>query len=403
VLRPALIALVLAVHGAAAGPVVSAGPTVGGGLQQGKQLVVTPGTWTGTGAVAYAYQWYRCDANGAHCSSIHGATRATYTQVARDAGGALGVTVLATDSTGTTPAYAPLAGLVASAKTTLLAAAQPVTSGTPSVGQVVTVAPVKWSATATSSYAWERCNANGRLCATIAGATAQSYTGAAADLGFTLLAAVTGTAGVQTQTVLSLPTGVVRAAAGPSPAARPSVRGTLQQGQQLTGRIGTWLGSGPLTYAYQWSRCDANAAHCQTIRGATRPSYVQVAKDAGKTLGLAVRATDTTGTVTAYAPVTGVVAPAGATVVATGQPTLMGKVAAGQTLTVKPGTWSGHAPKLTYTWQRCNVNGRACTGIADAAGVHFALTAADAGHTIVAAAHTTEGLMVLSVASSVVT
>jgi hypothetical protein len=383
---------------ALSGPTVASGPTVGGVLQQGKQLVATAGTWTGTGDVSDGYQWYRCDAHGAHCSSIHGATRATYTQVARDVGNTLGVTVTATDSTGSAPAYAPLAGIVAPAKASVLAAAQPVVSGTPAAGDVVTVAPVKWSHTTTSSYAWERCNANGRLCTPIAGATTQSYTASTDDVGFTLLAAVTA----ETTTVLSLPTAVVKPASGPTPGTRPSVRGTLQQGQQLTGRIGTWLGSGSIAYAFQWYRCDANAAHCQTIRGATKASYVQVAKDTGKTLGLAVHATDDSGTATAYAPVTGVVAAADVSPVATSQPTLLGTATAGQTLTVKPGTWSGLAPKLTWSWLRCNVNGRACVGVAGAAGVHYMLTAADGGHTIVAAGHATGGEMVLSVASLVV-
>lgn len=400
-LRKALIVSVLTLHGAA-GPAVTAGPTVGGALQQGAQLVATPGTWTGTGVLDYRYQWYRCDALGAHCSSIHGATRATYVQVARDVGGSIGLTVSATDSTGTAAAYAPLAGLVASAKTTLLAARQPAVSGTATVGQVVTVAPVKWSVAATSTYAWLRCNVNGRICAPVDGAVSASYTVAAADAGFTLIASVTGTAGTQSQTVLSLPSAVVAPATGPTMTARPSVRGTLQQGQRLTGRIGTWLGSGPLAYAYQWYRCDENAGHCQTIRGATKATIVLGATDVGKTLGLAVKATDGSGTATAYAPAAGTVASAAATSAAATQPTLAGTPAAGQTLSAKAGTWTGKAPKLAWTWLRCNVNGRACAGVADAAGAHYVLTAADGGHTIIAAAHATDGSVVLSVASLVV-
>ena len=384
---------------ALAGPTATSGPSVSGVLQQGKQLVAAPGVWTGSGDVAYTYQWYRCDAHGAHCSSIHGATRASYTQVARDVGGTLGVTVTATDSTGSTPAYAPLAGIVAPVTATLLAAAQPTVTGAPTVGQVVTVGQVKWSQPATSSYAWERCNANGRLCTPITGATAQTYTVATEDVGYTLLAAVTAA----TTTVLSLPTTAARPASGPTPRTRPSVRGTLQVGQQLEGFIGTWLGSGTISYAYQWYRCDTTASHCRLIRGATGRRYTQVARDVGMTLGLTIRATDASGTATAYAPVTGLVAPGPVRVVATSQPTLVGNAAVGQTLAAKPGAWSGGPPpRLTWSWLRCNVNGRACAGIADAAGVHYVLTAADGGHTMVAAARATSGLIVLSVASLVV-
>src|SRR4029078_1510021 len=107
----ALLAVVPAAH-AAAGAGAAAEPTVTGTLQAGKKLTALTGTWLSSGGVAYAFQWYRCDANAAHCSSIHGATKATYTAVAKDAGKSIGLTVRATDANGTASAYAPVAGLV---------------------------------------------------------------------------------------------------------------------------------------------------------------------------------------------------------------------------------------------------------------------------------------------------
>jgi Ig domain of plant-specific actin-binding protein len=388
-----LAPLVLVVlHGAAApGPVATAAPSVTGVLQQGKQLTATPGTWTGSGTVATTFQWYRCDANGAHCASVHGATRATYTQVAKDVGGTLGVTVRATDPTGTTAAYAPLAGLVAPKTATLLASAQPAVIGMAAVGRPLTVATPRWSTPATSTYVWERCNANGRLCTPIAGATTQTYTATGDDIAHTLLAAVTGAAGGARQTVLSLPTAAVQPVTGPSLAARPSVAGVLQQGQRLTARTGTWLGSGPITYAFQWYRCDANAAHCKSIHGATKATYAQVAKDAGGSLGVTVRATDATGTATAYAPVAGVVAAAGSTLAVTRQPALTGVAAVGQKLAVKPGAWTVMPSATTLGWLRCNPNGRACIAIDGASTATYTVTAADSGHALTAAVHATAG------------
>src|SRR3569833_2050278 len=137
-LRVASIAAALLVH-AAAGPAARVPPVITGTLQQGKQLTVSTGTWSGSGTVGYAYQWYRCNASGAHCSSIHGATRATYKEVAKDVGGTLSAAVAATDSTGTTRAFAPLAGLVAPAGACPVASAQPTGAGTPTVGEAVTV------------------------------------------------------------------------------------------------------------------------------------------------------------------------------------------------------------------------------------------------------------------------
>src|SRR5205823_2847108 len=98
---------------ALAGPVATSRPTVSGTLQQGKKLTANPGSWSGHGTISYRYQWYRCNAVGAKCSSIHGATLGTYVQVRADIGRSLAVTVSATDETGTAVAYLALAGVVA--------------------------------------------------------------------------------------------------------------------------------------------------------------------------------------------------------------------------------------------------------------------------------------------------
>lgn len=390
-LAPLVAALVL--H-AAAGPVATVAPAISGTLQQGKQLVVSTGTWTGSGTIAYAYQWYRCDANGAHCSSIHGATRGSYTQVANDVGGTISAAVAATDPTGSSRVFAPLAGLVAAKTAALVASAQPVVTGSAVAGQVIVVAPVAWPS---PTYAWERCNANERLCTPIANASAAAYTVTSSDVGSTLVAVVRS-AGA---TVLSLPTALVTAPAGPARAARPSVSGTLQQGQRFTAHPGTWVGSGSIAYAFQWYRCDARAAHCHAIRGATEQTYLAVAKDAGQSLGVTVRVTDSSGTATAYAPVVGLVTAPGA-VASSRQPKLTGSATVGRALTIAAGTWTAKPGRLTYAWLRCNPNGRACSGIAGAAGSRYVLTADDRGHEVVAAVHAAVGTTVLTAASLVV-
>ena len=385
------------------GPTSSSPPAVTGTLQQGAKLTATAGTWAAGGAITYAYQWYRCDPNGAHCSSIHGATKGRYTEVRKDVGQTIGLTVRASDKTGTTTAYAPLAGLVAAPGATPVATKQPPESGEPIVGQGLTAEAAAWtSVPAALKYTWLRCNANGRLCTAVAGATKNAYTLDADDAGHVLLAAVTA----GKQTVLSLSAGVVRTAPGPVPSGRPTVAGKLQQGNRLTATAGTWGGSGTITYAYQWYRCDANGAHCNSVHGATKGTYTLVAADVDKTIGLTVHATDSTGTTAAYASLAGLVAAKTATLAATAQPTLAGTAAAGQALTIAPGTWSGTPPTaFTYAWLRCNANGRLCVPIAGATAASYTLTADDSSHTIVAAVAATVGTAaqaVLTVASSVV-
>jgi hypothetical protein len=381
---------------AAAGPTMATRPAVTGTLQDGKRLTATAGTWVGSGTIAYAYQWYRCDAAGAHCSSIHGATKSTYTEVTKDAGRTLGLTVKATDSTGSAFAYAPLVGIVGLKTATTVATAQPPVSGDPIVGQSVKVEATTWSpaATKTFSYSWKRCNANGRICAPIDNSGSDSYKLDDDDIGHVLVAAVTANG----TTVLSLATGLGRAAPGPVLSSAPTIAGTAQQGKQLTGAAGTWSGSGTLAYAYQWYRCDNLVSHCASIHGATKATYTQVAADVGKTIALTVKATDSTGSTAAYASAVGLVATPAATPVATGQATLTGAATVGQTLQVMQGTWTPAAPTtFTYAWLRCNANGRVCTAISGASAASYTLTADDTGHKVIATAGAS-----LTVASPVV-
>ncbi|MBA3842721.1 MAG: hypothetical protein H0X39_08890 [Actinobacteria bacterium] len=370
---------------ALAGPSAAARPAIAGSLQQGKKLTATPGTWTGSGTIAYAYQWYRCDRDGAHCGSVHGATKATYTEVVGDVAHTLAVTVHATDSTGTTASYSTLAGVIAPAAARLAASAQPPLTGDPIVGQPLKVEAVGWTpAPATTGFVWLRCNANARLCAPVAGATTDTYTLVAADAGHTLIAAVTGTAAPARRTVLSTSSGLARTAPGPVASDRPSITGTLQRGKKLTGSAGAWSGSGTITYAYQWYRCDGNGAHCASIHGATRSTYTEVAADVGKTIALTVRATDATGTTPGYSWFAGVVAAATATFAVTTQPSLSGTPAVGQALKVSGGTFTTTPTSATYAWVRCNSNGRVCSLIAGATTDTYTVTSADAGHALLA-------------------
>jgi hypothetical protein len=73
----------------------------------------------------------------------------------------------------------------------------------------LTVSEGTWSPAATIdtyTYAWQLCNANGRLCAPIPGATSASYAVTAADSGHVLIAVVTAAAGSASQAALAAAT-----------------------------------------------------------------------------------------------------------------------------------------------------------------------------------------------------
>ena len=379
-MRPFFLALVASL--VLAGPTATSRPTVSGTLQQGKKLTANPGSWTGHGTISYRYQWYRCNVVGAKCSSIHGATLGTYVQVRADVGRTLAVTVSATDQDGTAVAYSSLAGLVAKAAAPVAPAGQPALTGDALVGQTLTVGTPRWTAAAgAATYGWLRCNANGRLCSRIAGAGTSTYTVASVDAGHVLAATVT----VSRQAVLSAASAVVRAEPGPVALSGPSIAGTLQAGKQLTGTAGVWSGSGGISYAYQWYRCDPNGAHCSTIKGATRNTYREVAADAAHTLALTVHGTDATGTTAAYSSLAGLVAPATAALAARAQPSLAGAPAVAQPLTVTGGAYTVKPVSSTFAWLRCNANGRACSPIPGATSDTYTVAAEDAGHSLVAA------------------
>jgi hypothetical protein len=100
----------------------------------------------------------------------------------------------------------------------------------------------------------------------------------------------------------------IRAGLLPQSTAAPTISGTVAVGQSLTAATGTWLNF-PVTYTYQWQRCDAAGANCAPIPGATSQTYAITSGDVGATLAVAVGATNVYGTVTATSAATSVVPP----------------------------------------------------------------------------------------------
>ena len=369
------------------GPVATGTPSIAGTTAVGRRLTALTGTWAGTGSIRYGFQWYRCDGSGARCNSIRGATAATYMLVAKDVAKTIGLMVSAADSAGATRVYPSLVGPIARPTPLLVATAQPIVTGRSIQGSTIQASTGAWSPTPSRiTYGWLRCNVNGRVCGRIADATGSSYTIGPDDVGHALVALVQASFGTTSQSAFSTVTAPAVAAevVGPTRVAGPTVNGTAAQGRKLTAAPGTWSGQGPIAFAYQWYRCDAAGARCNRVRGATRETYTLGKRDTGKTLGLTLRATDATGTATAYASLIGPIAAMPAVLIATRQPAITGDPRPGQTLVVSQGTWSPAAATSTYAWQRCSASGRLCAPIAGATDSVYVVTAADAGKGLVA-------------------
>jgi hypothetical protein len=89
------------------------------------------------------------------------------------------------------------------------------------------------------------------------------------------------------------------ASTAPRNTVRPTISGTARQGEMFTADPGTWSGTQPITFTYQWRRCDANGGNCSNIISATAKTYSLTSADVGNRLRVRVRASNDAGARTA--------------------------------------------------------------------------------------------------------
>jgi hypothetical protein len=100
-----------------------------------------------------------------------------------------------------------------------------------------------------------------------------------------------------------------KAADGPVNSTPPTISGTAVEGSTLAASNGTWTGTPPISYGYQWQRCDNGGGNCVNLVGATTSTYLLTSSDIGATIRVVVIATNgagqTSATSTATALITG--------------------------------------------------------------------------------------------------
>src|SRR5919206_3202363 len=107
---------------------------------------------------------------------------------------------------------------------------KPTATGTAQVGATLTAGVSGWSGGTTSfTYQWKRCDVNGNACANLAGATAQTYVAAAADVGSRLRVTASPTKW-PAQAATSDPTAVVAPAPAPAPVPTITLSSSIANG-----------------------------------------------------------------------------------------------------------------------------------------------------------------------------
>jgi hypothetical protein len=370
-------------------PTNTAPPTISGQATQGQTLSARQGTWDGD-ASSYTYQWQRCDHSGANCVNIDGAQRQQYTVLADDVGYTLRVQETASNPAGSgSPAPSAITEVVLPLAPQVLTA--PSISGNAVQGQTLSESNGTWSNHPTAySYEWERCELSGDSCQPISGASSQTYTLTAAEVGHAIRVRETarnaggdsaGAGSSASTAVTGLP---------PSDISPPAISGSAKQGQTLTEAHGNWT-SNPTVYRYQWEDCSGAGDGCHAIAGASAHSYTLRSSDVGHTIRVRESAFNAWGesspsASTATAAIAAVSPPPTIPPANTALPVITGKTRLKAKLSVTRGAWKGSSP-MSYSdrWRSCDgklKEGKPqhCKAIAGARGSSFTVSKKNVGH-----------------------
>ena len=366
-------------------------PTLTGMAVEGQTLSAHHGSWENS-PTALEDKWYHCkgvtkEGIGATCSAItvknaknekEFVTGETYVPTAEDIGLWIEIQEHAENPGGFEISISHAVQIAPPAPPS--DTTPPTVTGTVEQGQTLTATEGTWTNAANRrTWQWLRCDSNAQNCNPITGAERISYTLTPEDVGHTLEISETAYNDVGAgQSADSTATEVVPTPppAPPEVQTLPTITGTTEQGQTLTGHPGTW--SGEVKHlAYQWKRCDNNGQNCNPIGGATELTYTLRGVDVGHRIALKETATNGAGSGVSNSAAGGLVA--GIVPVSLAAPTVKGNPQPGQTLRAFRGNWSGEPTTYEYRWTRCDGSGEHCETIAGASSKNYVATGSDVG------------------------
>jgi hypothetical protein len=299
-------------------------PSVVGQPVQGQLLTASPGQWTGTGLTVVSFQWIRCNATTFQsCVNLGTASpnSVTYTVQAADVGSVVTFVETIANVLGV-PSSQPAPFTVPALVNVLGPVDDPFVTASDYVdGTTISTDNGTWSPSTglVFSYQWLRCptNLDVSTCPYIPGATTPTYTLTPADVGSYIVARVRAdltTSGIyqgystDTSDIEDLPAVTALPAKN---TVKPTVTGPAQQGGSLTATSGTWTGTNtpavPITYAYQWFRCNTSGGACGAIGGATTALYTSTVADVGSTIEVRVIGSNSGGSQSVFSAPTAVI------------------------------------------------------------------------------------------------
>jgi len=99
-----------------------------------------------------------------------------------------------------------------------------------------------------------------------------------------------------------LPVSAAPIANPPTNTASPELTGKARLGRRLRASTGSWTGTEPLSFSYDWARCNSKGKRCKVIAGANAKTYKLKRADIRRRLEVAVTAENSAGQQTAVSP-----------------------------------------------------------------------------------------------------
>jgi hypothetical protein len=307
-------------------------------LSKGKWVLTPPSAKQGSAGKNYT--WYTVDPSNGTETQIRPAGTVTSVPVAET-----GAQYVRVDVVLSRPGYGNLATEVYGAPQSGLSVGTAGTlsyeTGTPKVGQEISVSTGTWNGFPPDSYSYQWYYNTGTAYKKITGATSSTFVPSAFYAGKTVIVYVTGSRGGYTPlTFITNDSGVISAGNSPIPSTLPEVVGAAKIGVTMKVTPATGWSVPGVTVSYQWERSiDA------WVLG-TGSSFSPPAAEVGQALKLRVIASAPGYSQTTYLLDAGTVVSGDLTIVKS--PTVTKK---GSTLTTSAGTWSASSPSVTIGYE----------------------------------------------------